>query len=682
MKNGSPSGAKIAAKAPVKQAAKVASDSATATALRDDASVGAVAAKQQTAAKKPAAVRKAANTDQDFKALLQEVAAQSEKEGGSEGGGSGGVSTPLLVVGGLGLVGGGIALAAGGGSDEPANRAPTAVADSNSVAEDATVSGSVRTNDSDPDNDTLTFAKASGQADVAGLTFNADGSYTFDAKNAAYQSLAQGETKDVVFNYTVSDGKGGSANAALTIKVTGTNDAPVIDLAKTTKTLTVVEDGSAEFVIDATDIDNGDTANLTVAVATQPTNGKLVVQDGKNVYVPNKDFNGTDSFVVEVSDGKGGKVSHTVAVTVQAAGETVAIDVVDDTSPTTYAAKDSLGNLDSVTFKDDSSKPTNAVLTSFNNGDVIEVTGASQDYSFTTNGDGDIIITYNNVAASALNQIRVVGLAANSSVNVTDEASAELAAGFDFFKALTQPSGGGAGGVNNLDTDTDANVLTTAVFTATAGVDAYTDDANVANTVRIVSFNASAGDTITVSNASTSDFSFSSVGTDLKISYTTGGGVVNDITLAGVLTANSPLIATEAQAEAALGDDFFRSTAAPAPAGATTLDVGTEASPVNINAGTNAFTFSDDATKGTEVRISNFTADDKIAVTGATASLYSFSSGNFDNGTSGNDLQVSYTTAGGVVNNIIIYNVVSPDALISSEATAEAAVGFNFITFA
>ena len=62
---------------------------------------------------------------------------------------------------------------------------------------------------------------------MAGLTLNADGSYSFDAGNAAYQHLAQGATHDVVANYTVTDEHGATATATLTITLTGTNDAPV-----------------------------------------------------------------------------------------------------------------------------------------------------------------------------------------------------------------------------------------------------------------------------------------------------------------------------------------------------------------------------------------------------------------------------------------------------------------------
>ena len=63
--------------------------------------------------------------------------------------------------------------------------------------------------------------------------------------NAAYQHLAQGATQAVVANYTVSDGLGGSATSTLTVTLTGTNDAPVLNAAATPVLALVNEDAGA-----------------------------------------------------------------------------------------------------------------------------------------------------------------------------------------------------------------------------------------------------------------------------------------------------------------------------------------------------------------------------------------------------------------------------------------------------
>ena len=106
------------------------------------------------------------------------------------------------------------------------NDAPVAVADVKAATEDTTVTGSVATNDSDIDHDAvLSYAL---NAPVAGLTLNANGTYSFDAGNAAYQSLAAGQTTDVVANYTVTDEHGASSTSTLTITVTGVAEAIVM----------------------------------------------------------------------------------------------------------------------------------------------------------------------------------------------------------------------------------------------------------------------------------------------------------------------------------------------------------------------------------------------------------------------------------------------------------------------
>src|SRR5206468_1189987 len=105
------------------------------------------------------------------------------------------------------------------------NDAPVAVADTNSGNEDTVITGTVATNDSDVDDGaTLSYGL---NAPVADVTLNTDGSYSFDAGNAAYQHLAQGATTNVVANYTVTDDHAPSLRDALPISLTGTNDAPV-----------------------------------------------------------------------------------------------------------------------------------------------------------------------------------------------------------------------------------------------------------------------------------------------------------------------------------------------------------------------------------------------------------------------------------------------------------------------
>ena len=111
------------------------------------------------------------------------------------------------------------------------NDAPVAVADRNSGNEDTIIAGSVATNDRDPDAGETAGLTYSLNAPVAGLTLNADGSYTLDAGHAAYQRLAQGITTEVLATYTVTDVHGATSSSTLTFTLTGVNDAPILQSA-------------------------------------------------------------------------------------------------------------------------------------------------------------------------------------------------------------------------------------------------------------------------------------------------------------------------------------------------------------------------------------------------------------------------------------------------------------------
>ncbi len=205
------------------------------------------------------------------------------------------------------------------------NHPPVAMPDTASVAEDSTIIGSVATNDSDPDaNSTLTFSL---DAAVTGLTFSNNGSYTFDASNAAYQHLAQGATQTVVANYTVTDEHGASAHSTLTITITGTNDTPVISGIATAP----MQEDISPFVVSrqltAFDVDDGATQTWSIAGSATGTYGSITVdQTGLWTYTLNNSSAAVQSlaqgehfddvFTVRVMDEHGAFSDQTVTITV------------------------------------------------------------------------------------------------------------------------------------------------------------------------------------------------------------------------------------------------------------------------------------------------------------------------------------------------------------------------------
>ena len=156
------------------------------------------------------------------------------------------------------------------------NDAPTAMPATAAVAEDGTVSGQVQVSDPDA-NDSLTVEPPM-TANIAGFEMYSDGSWIFDANQAEYQSLAQGETRDILINYSVSDIAGAYDYSTLTVTITGANDAPVT----TSQWIEAVEGQQASGTLIAFDQDNG--AQLSFAITGDAPAGLVVNADGSWVF--------------------------------------------------------------------------------------------------------------------------------------------------------------------------------------------------------------------------------------------------------------------------------------------------------------------------------------------------------------------------------------------------------------
>ena len=143
------------------------------------------------------------------------------------------------------------------------------------------------------------------------------------------------------FTYTVDDGNGGTDTASVTVTVDPVNDMPVAadDGATTDEDSTVTID----VLGNDTDVD-GDT--VTVTSASDGANGSTTVNsDGTIAYVPDPDFNGTDSFTYTVDDGNGGTDTASVTVTVDPVNDMpVAADDGATTDEDSTVTIDVLGN--------------------------------------------------------------------------------------------------------------------------------------------------------------------------------------------------------------------------------------------------------------------------------------------------------------------------------------------------
>ena len=81
-------------------------------------------------------------------------------------------------------------------------------------------------NDTDVDGDGLIVSAADATSAAGALiSVNADGSFTYDP-NGKFESLGVGETATDTFEYTISDGRGGTDTATVTVTITGEADQP------------------------------------------------------------------------------------------------------------------------------------------------------------------------------------------------------------------------------------------------------------------------------------------------------------------------------------------------------------------------------------------------------------------------------------------------------------------------
>jgi len=184
----------------------------------------------------------------------------------------------------------------GSGAGRP-NGAPIANADSISLAEDTTVS--LALSGSDPDGDTITFTITGGPG---------NGTLAGTAPFLSYTPVAEFSGTDSL-TFTVSDGSLNSAPATVFITVTPINDPPVANA----QSKTTAEDVPVAITLSGSDPEGGP---ITYSIAAGTGNGTLTGTAPDLLYIPDSNFNGSDSFTFTVSDGSLDSAPVTVSITV------------------------------------------------------------------------------------------------------------------------------------------------------------------------------------------------------------------------------------------------------------------------------------------------------------------------------------------------------------------------------
>ena len=228
------------------------------------------------------------------------------------------------------------------------NGVPAAVDDTAVTDTNTRVSIDVLANDFDPNGDPIR---------VISTTDPANGSVTIDDNGSLTYSPAPGFKGPDNFDYTISDGNGGTANA--TVRVTVRNAPPIVR----GETRTMSGDSITVAVL-ANDTDpNGDTLVIADFDVTS-AHGGLVTQQGQSlIYTPAAGFNGTDTVDYVVSDGDGGSGDGTLTI--------IVANAAPDASPDTVATEADAGGSTTIDVLANDTDPNGDTLT------ITEVTRAA-----------------------------------------------------------------------------------------------------------------------------------------------------------------------------------------------------------------------------------------------------------------------------------------------------------------
>ncbi len=220
------------------------------------------------------------------------------------------------------------------------NGAPIANNDMATTQADTPVVIDVLANDSDPDGDTLRITGTGKGAHGEVLVVTDAGGDKIEYRPTA------GYSGPDSFNYTISDGNGGtdSATVAVTVQDVSNNNPPIArdDEAKTPK-------GKAIEIFVLSNDSDPDGDSLSVVSIDPPEHGTAVNNPNNSVtYTPENGFKGKDYFTYTISDGNGGTDSAEVEVKVTKK------DKDDDGSSDDDSSKDD-GSSDDNSSKDDGS---------------------------------------------------------------------------------------------------------------------------------------------------------------------------------------------------------------------------------------------------------------------------------------------------------------------------------------
>ena len=585
-----------------------------------------------------------------------------------------------------------------GSNTVPAVSATQAV----TTAEDA--SKAVVISATDANGDTLTYtAGAAAHGSVSGGGQNGQFTYTPTANYSGSDS----------FVVTVSDGQGGQSTQTVNVSVTPVNDKPT---AAASQAVSTTESVAKQFTVNAADVD-GDT--LTFSAGT-PSHGTLTGNNGVFTYVPSAGYTGKDSVVITISDGHGGTTTQTVNIAVGSAppppDQSLPASHVDFSLVTRNGFDGKIGGTGNIVgtkgLQDISFSGEAGYIeldASFNQGgDILRFSGNASAYTIKMIGssqaqisDGDSFYTL-PIGTSGIALMFDDGVRKLAYDSVAGQVKVGTQTVSASTVAITAPTDGSA-----LPAGVDHNAISTITLREQGEI-------TVGGNHRIVgtgkdeslhylygditldaSFNKG-GDALHLDNLAGNHKAYMegpstivliTPGGDIRIPVGTAGMEIDfqgesytlryDATSKSVMIGDQAITATNEAGAQAL-DHLGGGTG-----GGTTesLDVGNSSSVVEITLNENtSYLFTDNAATNTNVWIEGFGTDDRIQVTGASKSDYSFSAGDYDSDGTADDLGISFST-GSVVNMYTMIDAVSPHVFVGNYDTAAQALGADFMTF-
>ncbi|CAA6825738.1 MAG: Flagellar hook-length control protein FliK, partial [uncultured Sulfurovum sp.] len=190
--------------------------------------------------------------------------------------------------------------------------------------------------------------------------------------------VAVGSTETTTFSITANDGTSDSAvNSVTTVVSTSVNDAPTITIDSI---LTTNEDDGKTLSFTYTDID-GDT--VTATQKTAPTHGTIEISGTTITYTPTANYNGTDTFVITLTDSAGYTTDKTITVTVSSINDEPSITI-----DSTLTTDEDNGKTLSFTYTDIDGDSVTATQKTAPSHGTIEISGTTITYTPTANYNG------------------------------------------------------------------------------------------------------------------------------------------------------------------------------------------------------------------------------------------------------------------------------------------------------